>query len=171
MFAIKITALAVLIMSTIFFLNHCVGKYGIERSISKYYIRMPWPQRVWFQVWVTIISIMFSVIASGLTEPFKATNFWFYISSLLLMLVAWFPTIKNPKHLKVHLFGVFTGIFVAFAGLWVVYGLYWGAITLIIMAVWIYILMGKTNLYFWIEIVCITQITLELNELIWKLYY
>lgn len=80
------------------------------KSISQSYdkIEHPWM----FQAMIWIQAISFGLIGNTVL---------FYISAVLLSLVAMFPTIKNEKHLVWHMIGAIGSIIIGFISLGVDY--------------------------------------------------
>lgn len=86
------------------FAIYCEIKYPRIASYSKVYYELKEEKnrrRLIFQGWVLALVLIIAMIGA---------NWVYYTFSGLLTLVAFFPTIKNEKHFKWHLFGAISSI-------------------------------------------------------------
>lgn len=93
------------------YLIYAYIKLGVQKSISKSYTELEWKpvfkkipfikERHLFQAMILTVSVCIALAGNTLM---------FYVAGVLLTLVGFLPTIKNPKHLIPHIMGAIGAI-------------------------------------------------------------
>lgn len=117
----KLTAITIILSSTIFYMSFIAVKYSIQFSISA----------TWYKI---KDKILFSWFCWGISIPLFAFvpkngagyNWLFIISAICISLVGVFASTKQCKAINtLHLIFAYVGAVSSLLGLWIHYGLWW----------------------------------------------
>ena len=145
-----------LLISVAIFLSY-IGfialKYGIQKSISESYYRLPSKQKVLFTLalWGFAIPV---IILGGMLE-----SWLLFLAGGLITLVGAAPAFKSLlMEYKAHMFGAYGGILLGLTALVVNFNLWWLVLIAVILAV--IIKFTIKNYIWWIEVLAFFTVLL-----------
>ena len=107
----ELAAIFIAMANFILYVSYIWGRYGVQESISISYYDLPVGSRIYFRLFIFILSACISFCGAMIWNEFL------FFSGVLLSLVGLFSKIEDKKKKRWHVFGAISGIVLCYAGI------------------------------------------------------